>query len=112
MTILLVSMLSTIFLNVLKKKKQPQPNSIMELPVFNVVGSNETMITMKRIISYSVSFLVFFCIWIIFSFFEGFMAFNFVLFFFLILNFIPPIYFIGCRDKLTVAISILKEMVM
>ena len=107
-----MSTLSTIYVNVLKKKTQPQPNSIMELPVFNVVGSNETMITMKRIISYSVSFLVFFCIWIMFSFFEGFMAFNFVLFFFLILNFIPPIYFIGCRDKLKVAISILKEMVM
>ena len=86
-----MSILSTMFVNVLKKKKQPQPNSIMGLPVFNVVG--------------------FFCIWIIFSFFEGFMAFNFVLFFFLILNFIPPIYFIGRRNKLKVAISILKEMV-
>ena len=106
-----MSMLSTIYVNVLRKKKQPQPNSIMGLPVFNVVGSNETMITMKRIICFSVSVNIVFFIWGLFSFYEGFMAFNFVLFFFLILNFIPPIYFIGRRDKLKIAISILKEMV-
>ena len=108
---LLMSILSTISVNILKKKNQPQPMVIMELPVLNVVHSNDTMITMKRIIGFSVLANMFIAVWGLLSFYTGILAFNFVLFFFLILNFIPPIYFIGRRDKLKVAISILKEMI-
>ena len=106
-----MSMLSTIFVNFLKKKNQPLPIVVVGLPVFNVVHSNDTMITMKRIIGFSVLANMFIAVWGLLSFYTGFLAFNFGLFFFLILNFIPPIYFIGRRDKLKVAILILKEMV-
>jgi hypothetical protein len=109
---LLMSILSTISVNILKKKNQPQPIVIVGLPVLNVVHSNDTMITMKRIIGFSVLANMFIAVWGLLSFFTGrILAFNFVLFFFLILNFIPPIYFIGRRDKLKVAILILKEMI-
>ena len=112
-TILLMSMLSTIFVKYLKKKNRTQPIAIavVGLPVLNVDHSNETMITMKRIIGFSVLANIFIAVWGLLSFYTGFLAFNFVLFFFLILNFIPPIYFIGRRDKFKVAILILKEMV-
>ena len=106
-----MSMLSTIFVNFLKKKNQPQPIVIVGLPVLNVVHSNDTMITMKRIIGFSVLANIFIAVWGLLSFYTGFLAFSFALFFFLILNFIPPIYFIGRRDKSKVAILILKEMV-
>ena len=108
---LLMSILSTISLNFLKNKNQPQPMVIVELPVLNVVHSNDTMITMKRIVGFSVLANMFIAVWGLLSFFTGILAFNSVLFFFLILNFIPPIYFIGRRDKLKVAILILKEMI-
>jgi hypothetical protein len=106
-------MLSTIFVNFLKKKNQPQAIAfaVVGSPVLNVVHSNDTMITMKRTIGFSVLANIFIIVWCLSSFYTGFLAFNFVLFFFLILNFIPPIYFIGRRDKLKVAILIFKEMV-
>ena len=112
-TILLMSMLSTIFVKYLKKKNRLQPIAIavVGLPVLNVDHSNDTMITTKRVIGFSVLANIFIAVWGLLSFYTGFLAFNFVLFFFLILNFIPPIYFIGRRDKLKVAILILKEMV-
>ena len=110
-TILLMSMLSTIFVNFLKKKNQPLPIVVVGLPVFNVVPSNDTMITMKRIIGFSVLANMFIAVWGLLSFYTGFLAFSFVLFFFLILNLIPPSYFIGRRDKLKAVIFILKEMV-
>ena len=108
-----MSMLSTIFVKYLKKKNRTQPIAIavVGLPVLNVDHSNDTMITMKRIIVFSVFANIFIAVWGLLSFYTGFLAFNFVLFFFLILNFIPPIYFIGRRDKVKVAISIVKEMV-
>ena len=108
-----MSMLSTIFVKFLKKKNQVQPIAIavVGLPVLNVDHSNDTMITTKRIISFSVLAKIFIAVWGLLSFYTGFLAFNFVLFFFLILNLIPPIYFIGRRDKVKVAILILKEMV-
>jgi hypothetical protein len=104
-------MLSTIFVNFLKKKDQPQAIAVVGSPVLNVVHSNDTMITMKRTIGFSVLANIFIIVWCLSSFYTGFLAFNFVLFFFLILNFIPPIYFIGRRDKLKVVILILKEMI-
>ena len=104
-------MLSTIFVKFLKKKNQPQPIVIVGLPVLNVVHSNDTMITMKRIIGFSVLANMFIAVWGMLSFYTGFLGFSFALFFFLILNFIPPIYFIGRRDKSKIAILILKEMV-
>ena len=103
-----MSMLSTIFVNFLKKKNQPQPIAVVR---FNVVRFNDTMITLKRNIGFAVLANMFIAVWGLLSFYTGFLAFNFALFFFLILNFIPPIYFIGRRDKLKVAILILKEMV-
>ena len=108
-----MSMLSTIFVKYLKKKNRTEPIAIavVGLPVLNVDHSNDTMITMKRIIVFSVLANIFIAVWGLLSFYTGFLAFNFVLFFFLILNFIPPIYFIGRRDKVKVAILILKEMV-
>ena len=108
-----MSMLLTIFVKYLKKKNRTQPIAIaiVGLPVLNVDHSNDTMITTKRIIGFSVLAKIFIAVWGLLSFYTGFLAFNFVLFFFLILNFIPPIYFIGRRDKLKVAILILKEMV-
>ena len=108
---LLMSILSTISVNILKKKNQPQPMVIMGLPVLNVVHSNDTMITMKRIVVFSVLANMFIAFWGLLLFFPRILNFNFLLFFFLILNFIPPIYFIGRRDKLKVAILILKEMI-
>ena len=106
-----MGMLSTISMYFLKKKNQPLPIVVVGLPVFNVVHSNDTMITMKRIIGFSVLANMFIAVWVLLSFYTGILAFNFVLFFFLILNFIPPIYFIGRRDKLKVAILILIEMI-
>ena len=106
-----MSMLSTIFVNFLKKKNQPQPIVVVDLPVLNVVRFNDTMITLKRNIGFAVLANMFIAVWGLLSFYTGFPAFNFVLLFFLILNFIPPIYFIGRRDKSKVVILILKEMV-
>ena len=106
-----MGMLSTISMYFLKKKNQPLPIVVVGLPVFNVVPSNDTMITMTRIIGFSILANMFIAVWGLLSFYTGFLAFSFVLFFFLILNSIPPIYFIGRRDKLKAVIFILKEMV-
>lgn len=110
MSILAISIILATYVSALKKKYQIQIQPALALPELNCVGANDLMISMKTNIILSLFSLIFIVCWVSFSFYDGFMAFNFCVAFQLILNFTPPIHFFGRCDKFKVAMSLVNEM--
>ena len=119
-SIILISLAFTTFQKFLhKKKKQNQIPIVTERPLsvgtlvglqLNVVSENDQMISFNTVVIFS-SVFTFFTIWILYSSSnEGFVYYNLIIGFFLVLNITPPLYFFNNLSRFKIAISIVHEM--
>ena len=120
-SMILISLTFTTFQRFLhKRKKQNQIPIVTERPLsvgtlvglqLNVVSENDHMISFNTVVIFSSVSISCFMIWSLYSSSSsGFLYYNLIIFFSLVLNITPPLYFFKKVSNFKIAISVVREM--